>query len=94
MFTVLVGDGGGQELSQGQPGAELDARDLDVAQGEQRVDDHRRQIELAQLLAHDLAMHLARCRDVDHGVAEDGRGATQAMPGADRSAAAVLALER
>ena len=46
-LAVLVGDCSGQQLGGGQPGAELGGGDLDVAEGEQRVDDELGQVELA-----------------------------------------------
>ena len=93
-LAVLFGDCGDHEVCGRQPGAEGGRGDLDVAQGEQRVDDELGQVEGAELLAHDLAVHLARRRDVDDGVAADRGGTAEAVPAGERSAAAVVPLER
>ena len=69
-------------------------RDLDVAEGERR--DRRRTAagRGRQVLAHHLAVHLARRRHVDHDVAADRRGAAEPVPGASGRLPAVVALER
>ena len=85
--AVLLGDGGDHEVGRRQPGAERRRSDLDVAQREHGVDHELGQVEGAEFLAHDLAVHLARRRHVDDGVTVDRRRATEAVSGVQLAAA-------
>ena len=51
-------------------------------------------VEVAKVLADDLAVHLARRRHVDDDVGADRRGAAEAVPGGERAVAAIVPLER
>ncbi len=90
--AVLVGHGRGQLVDDARDvGSEHRGSELEVVRGHQRVDHEGRQVEV---LAHHLAVHLARRGHVDHDVADDARGAAQSLAGDERPTAAVVVLER
>ncbi len=85
--------GGQGVLQAGQVAArrgEHGRRHLDVVEARDGVDLEG---PAGQLLAHDLPVHLALRRDVDHDVAAQGRGAGQAPPGRQAVGAGVRGLD-
>jgi hypothetical protein len=94
LVAVLVVHGRSDEVGSRRSRAEAGSGDLDIAQGERRIDVERRQVEGGEVLAHDLAVDLAGRRHVDHDVAADRRGAAETVPGSERAAPRVVAFER